>query len=377
MTLALDSADLKRLAQAHRVLLSPSDFGSADEWCRTVNRDLRKLLDADMATFVLPAEDGISLISDEIPAEVLEQFPARIEPLDARWSLFDKAVDLGAFSREQLFHLHRKEFFRSTYYNEYIVPNRLHDSLSLATSLGEAPHPKQVAALVFHHEQPSGRRFGTRGLEILRLLLPSFSAGVRSYHHRIRQHVDLLQTLATLDEGLLFCDTSGNVLYRTPMLSTILADDPQSDLLMCEMTRVAAGLWATEVMHGDSERRPIPEVLVREVRTRANRYRMRVSRLRGDLFGQKQTTLVILKRIRSRIPSIETIRERFALSKQEAHVMVLLAEGKSNAEVAAALRISPHTARHHTEHVLERLGVNSRAQVASHLYADEGDDRTR
>ncbi|CAA9355073.1 MAG: hypothetical protein AVDCRST_MAG40-3111, partial [uncultured Gemmatimonadaceae bacterium] len=36
-----------------------------------------------------------------------------------------------------------------------------------------------------------------------------------------------------------------------------------------------------------------------------------------------------------------------------------------NAAIAATLFISPHTARTHTQRVLEKLGVGGRAQVAS------------
>jgi DNA-binding NarL/FixJ family response regulator len=48
-------------------------------------------------------------------------------------------------------------------------------------------------------------------------------------------------------------------------------------------------------------------------------------------------------------------------------VAMLLAEGRSNEDVAAALQVSPHTARHHTQHVLAKLGVHSRAQAGAKI----------
>ncbi|NIN10305.1 MAG: hypothetical protein GTN62_03165 [Gemmatimonadales bacterium] len=42
---------------------------------------------------------------------------------------------------------------------------------------------------------------------------------------------------------------------------------------------------------------------------------------------------------------------------------LLLAQRKTNAEIAATLSISTHTARHHTERVLAKLGIRSRQQV--------------
>jgi DNA-binding CsgD family transcriptional regulator len=52
----------------------------------------------------------------------------------------------------------------------------------------------------------------------------------------------------------------------------------------------------------------------------------------------------------------------YSLTRRELQVASLLAEGRSTKEIAATLEISPHTARHHTEHVFEKLGVRSRSQ---------------
>ncbi len=63
----------------------------------------------------------------------------------------------------------------------------------------------------------------------------------------------------------------------------------------------------------------------------------------------------------------EAVRLRHGLTKREAEVALLLAEGRSNADVAAQLFVSPHTARHHVENVLGKLGLTSRAAVAARL----------
>lgn len=68
-----------------------------------------------------------------------------------------------------------------------------------------------------------------------------------------------------------------------------------------------------------------------------------------------------------RRPDDAKLRRRFHLTTQELHVARFLADGLSNAQLAAALGISPNTARVHTERVLRKLGVHSRAAVASTL----------
>jgi DNA-binding CsgD family transcriptional regulator len=76
-------------------------------------------------------------------------------------------------------------------------------------------------------------------------------------------------------------------------------------------------------------------------------------------------------------PATETFGHRqevqtsFGLTPREARVAELLAARKSNAEISCELGISQHTARHHTERVLAKLGISSRRRVASVLRAGE------
>ena len=66
--------------------------------------------------------------------------------------------------------------------------------------------------------------------------------------------------------------------------------------------------------------------------------------------------------------SDEALRERFNLTARQIEVARLLGEGFTNAEIAAKLEMSYYTARNHTEQVLSKLGVSSRAAVGALLY---------
>jgi DNA-binding CsgD family transcriptional regulator len=63
------------------------------------------------------------------------------------------------------------------------------------------------------------------------------------------------------------------------------------------------------------------------------------------------------------------IRDRFGFTSREARVASHLTRRRSNAEIARALRISPHTARRHTEKVMTKLNVHRRIEVRMKILA--------
>ena len=56
------------------------------------------------------------------------------------------------------------------------------------------------------------------------------------------------------------------------------------------------------------------------------------------------------------------------LSPREREILALLASGKTQREIAAALVISPKTVATHIQHLLSKLGVHSRAQAVAAAY---------
>ncbi|MGH7444682.1 MAG: response regulator transcription factor [Longimicrobiales bacterium] len=107
------------------------------------------------------------------------------------------------------------------------------------------------------------------------------------------------------------------------------------------------------------------EGVVREVRLADAAYRVRGAVL--DQAESSQPAIVVMLERVDELPSAEAIRSAFGLTGKEVGVARLLAEGLTNAELAEALTISPHTARHHTESVLGKLKVGSRRAVRDRL----------
>ena len=84
-------------------------------------------------------------------------------------------------------------------------------------------------------------------------------------------------------------------------------------------------------------------------------------------YGLGRLVLMTVQPGRPDLPSDEEIRERWGLTPREIEVARLLAEGRTNADIAAALGNRENTIRHHTEKIFRKLGVRSRAEVGPRL----------
>lgn len=61
------------------------------------------------------------------------------------------------------------------------------------------------------------------------------------------------------------------------------------------------------------------------------------------------------------------------LSTRERDVLRLVAEGKSNGEIAAALDLSQNTVKNHVSHIIDTSNVNSRVELVSLILAGEAE----
>lgn len=101
-------------------------------------------------------------------------------------------------------------------------------------------------------------------------------------------------------------------------------------------------------------------------------------RVCDELREELRTTVQELRSLRSQAPQREHVERTTLgdgepssaarpLTPREREVAELISEGASNLAIARRLGISVHTARHHTESVLAKLGVRSRAAVGLRL----------
>lgn len=182
----------------------------------------------------------------------------------------------------------------------------------------------------------------------------------------IRQLADarvFLETLDGVDVGLAFYDREGRLVHRNLLMERAVEVGGAGAELREELERL--------VLHGNAEvlaaangRLPpaeVREITIVDVSAGDRRFRVRLSYVGMDLFGHGPSVLVSL-RPHALAPD-DVLRDRFGLTPREVRVARLLGQGWSNARIARDLSISPHTARHHTEKVLAKLGLSSRSQV--------------
>jgi DNA-binding CsgD family transcriptional regulator len=96
------------------------------------------------------------------------------------------------------------------------------------------------------------------------------------------------------------------------------------------------------------------------------RYHISMVLAGSDVAGQDIGAMVTLCREAIANPpqaSEHSLMQRFHLTPREARVALMLAEHRSNRDIAARLGVSVHTARHHTERVLAKLEIHSRYDV--------------
>ncbi len=59
------------------------------------------------------------------------------------------------------------------------------------------------------------------------------------------------------------------------------------------------------------------------------------------------------------------------MTKREREIIVLIADGLSNKEIAQRLNIATHTVKSHVHNVMEKLALHSRLQIAKFLHEDD------
>jgi DNA-binding CsgD family transcriptional regulator len=181
----------------------------------------------------------------------------------------------------------------------------------------------------------------------------------------------LLRTiLAAVDDPVVVFDPAGRIVLSNPAGAGLLASVRQPAELNAALARAACAEPAPDALDGDWLGLPGVDLLdaggelfiVRSCRWGAPIVRTAVTAFRLDrrILPRRMEAVTHVRFA----PVRAYLVRRHGLTPQEALVALLLAQRRSNQDIARELVISAHTARHHTESVLSKLGVRRRAEVA-------------
>lgn len=175
---------------------------------------------------------------------------------------------------------------------------------------------------------------------------PSYRPGVSSDHQPI------LVLLNRIDQPLTLHTLLGGEIHRNRALSQLLDGDPGA----------ATGLVRAI---SRSVRRLLTDPTSHSGESRYRCYDICTVGLPATLLGVRSA----LAQVHSppKLPSGRQICARSNLTEREAEVALLMALGLTGSEIATRLGIKPNTARRHSEQVLLKLGLHSRAAVAVSL----------
>lgn len=180
----------------------------------------------------------------------------------------------------------------------------------------------------------------------------------------VRDPDTFFETLDLLPQHLALMTTAGEVVRLNRWLAELLRRVPAGRHLEAAFGSLARSIAGAQPPPAGGGRTDPPPAL--DLRTAAGTCRLWGWCVELDHYGLGRLVLMTVQPVDPERPPEETLRN-LGLTPKEAEVAQLLAEGRSNAGIAVALCISPHTARHHTERVMAKLGVRSRAEVGPRL----------
>jgi DNA-binding CsgD family transcriptional regulator len=367
MSLHLTTDDLARLQDASRALLSPLAAPSVDAWRAEVLRAVGDLLGADVGLFMLSTAPTVHF-SDTLDPRFLAAYDRPVEGVGPDGVRMGDPVIMRWLCERRR---HRQEVFDNASANALLAPYgmSLEESPLMVDGLLGAgvrdqgsmfvSFPGGEAMVQSGFMRNARRRLHGSALPVLELLVPAFAAAM---HTLARLDAHRL-ALDVVDSPLAVFGPGGNELHRNAALSAVMerANHAAADL-EAALKRLARQL------HHPADPPAGPTAPATLVETPAGRYTLRGTLLAPGVFGTDACVMVTVAVPDSPVrPDAGVARERFGLTRREAEVALLAAAGLSNDAIAERLYISSHTARHHVEAVLAKVGVSSRSAIALRL----------
>ncbi|GLC25498.1 helix-turn-helix transcriptional regulator [Roseisolibacter agri] len=370
MTLHLTARDTRLLNDAADALLAPIAAVDPRAWWREVEARVQPLFPRANVALGLPEGRHLRVLSESMGATRRDRIGALLNA-DPRTGQFIVHCDITTVMLET----RRKRGLaiwneaqngavlaeigfdqrRALFYNEGLLASGMHDFSTVASQEGSAELFMQVG----YDRAGRARDDDTARLG---LLLPALRTAHRAMLAHAAQGTALAAMLDAAGAPVLVIGTDGREAHRSRTLVELLAAEPARDALVAAMHDAARALRAP--LSPALLLAPAKEQVVHGAR---QRYALRATPAPAQLWAAPGTLLVALSVTGAPDATDDALRARYGFTARESEVARLLGQRLTNAELAAALGVSAHTARHHTERVMAKLGVSSRREASARM----------
>jgi DNA-binding CsgD family transcriptional regulator len=354
---------------------------------RLRQQDLRGLLDCVAEVYAHHDLDGFGRrVLELIPKLVSASYLAYNEfnPRRGRAHyFFDRpGIDLGPpdrtwdiLRREQPLILHHQntgdgtarklsDFMSRRCYHESVLYRELFSDAGvehqMAFYLPERP-PNSVAIALIRDRCD----FSERDRLVLNLLRPHLFQAYRNAELVTRLREDFAQSTQALDavsQCIVTLNAQGRVRFCTPRARRWLKAYFNKSAHAGDRLPEALTHWLRQQQLPATNNGALPlprQTLVVE----RNRGQLRIRLLAGAIPGQQ---ILVIEERRMELSSAPL--QRLGLTAREAEVLLWVAQGKTNPEIGTILGLSPGTVHKHTEHIFEKLGVETRTAAAARAW---------
>ena len=338
---------VSRLTRAVSALLaSPRTTG---EWSEQSVNALRDLVRARQAALLLASDNEQRVFGDQHAGAVLRQLPA-VHPASADGAERGRSAKVEVRPAGPLAPAHASEHSKVTF---HVVGDDRISAVGLVSTL-EDRHA--VVGIYCTFLQPVSNGVASARLALLDVARPALESAARERLTRRAELGAVRRTLHAFESAAAIFTADGTLLDANNAAVGLLAAERGDGALNRSMMQAALSARSTDAITD-----PV------EVRCGAQSYRLRACTLGSATPGDRSVLVLVDRVAAGAVPAlvadVELLRERFHLTEREQEVARLLCLGQSNVAIAEALGISPNTARHHTERVLMKLSIRSRAAI--------------